>query len=134
GPSIWIMVAASFVAMTWSGAIPVVTSLSTVALYIAYAIPIVLAYRARRAGSDWPSKAPWSLGRYGGAFNVVAIVYSALICVLLVMPPNELAGKTLLGLTAALVALYLSVARRKYRGPEWSRTHYTSAAETRPTE
>ena len=38
----------------------------------------------------------------GWAINVVAIVYAVFICIILVMPPNELAGKTLLGLIATL--------------------------------
>ena len=53
-PAIWLIVAASMAAMLWTKAVPVVTSLSTVALYLAYTIPIALAWRARRAGSDWP--------------------------------------------------------------------------------
>jgi hypothetical protein len=63
------------------------------------------------------------LGRWGSPVNVVAIGYSAFICVVLVMPPNELAGKTLLGLLVALGLLYSAIARRKYKGPEWSRAN-----------
>ncbi|MGH9662522.1 MAG: hypothetical protein ACRD96_28495, partial [Bryobacteraceae bacterium] len=102
------------------------TSLSTVALSVAYAIPIVFAWRARRRGSRWPDAAVWSLGRFGPALNLVAIVYSGFACVMLAMPPNELAGKTLVAVTAALSGFYLVVARRRYRGPEWSRTRHTA--------
>ena len=128
GPSIWSVVLASLAAMLWTGAVPIVTSLSTVALYIAYAAPIWLAWRARRAGSEWPRQAVWTLGRYGPAFNICAVAYSAFICVVLIMPPNELAGKTLAGLLGALTVLYAAIARRKYRGPEWSRASHPSAA------
>ena len=120
-PAIWTIVAAGFAAMLWSGAVPIVTSLSTVALYVGYTIPVILAYRARLRGSDWPKAAVWSLGRWGAAINVVAIVYSVFICVILVMPPNALAGRTLLGLVVALGVLYWASARRHFRGPEWSR-------------
>ena len=121
-PAIWTIVLAAFAAMLWSGAVPIVTSLSTVALYVAYTIPIVFAWRARLRKSDWPNAAVWSLGRWGAAINVVAIAYAVFICVMLVMPPNELAGKTLLGLLVSLGVLYFASARRTYRGPEWSRT------------
>jgi amino acid transporter len=114
-------VLAAFAAMIWSGAVPIVTSLSTVALYVAYTIPIVFAYRARLRKSEWPKAAVWSLGRWGAAINAVAIAWAGFICVILVMPPNELAGKTLLGLLLALGLLYFAGARRSYRGPEWSR-------------
>lgn len=119
--AIWTVCAAGFAAMVWSGAVPVVTSLSTVALYLAYAIPVLLAWRARTEGSRWPSEAVWSLGRFGGAINLIAIVYSAFVCVLLIMPPNELAGYTIAGLLALLCVLYSAIARRKYLGPKWSR-------------
>jgi amino acid transporter len=119
--SVWVTVAASMAAMLWTKAVPVVTSLSTVALYLAYGIPVALAWRARRAGSDWPSHAVWSLGRFGAPLNMVAMLYAAFICVVLIMPPNELAGETLLGLLAGLGLLYVVVVRRKFKGPEWSR-------------
>jgi amino acid transporter len=120
-PAIWLIVAASMAAMLWTKAVPVVTSLSTVALYLAYTIPIALAWRARRAGSDWPRSAVWNLGRFGAPLNVVAVLYAAFICVVLIMPPNELAGKTLAGLLVALGVLYATAVRRKFKGPEWSR-------------
>lgn len=127
GPAIWAIVAASLIVMAWSGAVPIVTSLSTVALYVAYVIPVALGLRARWRGSAWPQAAEWSLGRYGSAVNVVAIVYTAVISVVLIMPPNELAGKTLGGVLALLTIIYLVEVRRKYRGPEWARTESATA-------
>jgi amino acid transporter len=120
-PAIWSIVMASIVAMVWTKAVPIVTSLSTVALYLAYIIPVWLGFRARRAGSAWPNAAVWSLGRYGPAVNAVAIAFAGFICFVLIMPPNQLAGETLAGLLIALVLLYAAVARRRYRGPKWSR-------------
>ena len=121
--SIWLIVAASLAAMAWTGAVPIVTALATISLYLAYALPIVLAWWARRRGSDWPKAAAWSLGRWGAAINLTAIVYSAFICVVLVMPPNQLAGLTLAGLLAALGLLYAAIARWKFTGPAWSQRH-----------
>jgi hypothetical protein len=39
-----------------------------------------------------------------------------LICVMLVMPPNQLAGKTMLGATLGLVLAYLISERRRLEG------------------
>ena len=61
----------------------------------------------------------WTLGRYGSAINLVAILYTAVIAAVLVMPPNQLAGATLAGLLALLFVLYFAETRRKYRGPAW---------------
>jgi len=119
-PSIWSIVLASAAAMLWTKAIPVVTSLSTVALYLAYIIPVALGLRARRAGSDWPRAAVWSLGRFGPAVNVIAIAFAVFISLVLVMPPNELAGETLAGLLIGLGLLYVTIVRSRYKGPRWS--------------
>jgi amino acid transporter len=118
-PAIWIFVALSFAAMIWSGAIPVVTSFSTVAQYAAYIIPVIFALRARPSG--WARAAVWSLGRWGRWINIAGIAYTIFICIVLVMPPNALAGKTFAGLLGGLALLYAAIARRKYKGPEWSR-------------
>src|SRR5262249_49657902 len=118
GPAIWMTVVACMLAMLWTGAIPIVTSLSTVALYTAYVIPVALGLRSRLAGSEWPSAAVWTLGRYGVVLNSIAVVYTALIVVILVMPPNQLAGKTMLGLIVILAVMYFWV-RGRYVGPPW---------------
>jgi amino acid transporter len=127
GPAIWATVLATAAAMAWSGAIPVVTSLSTVTLYVAYVVPVALALRSRSA---WRADAVWSLGRYGTLVNWIAVVYTAFICFILVMPPNQLAGYTFAGLLAILVLLYIFRARRFYQGPEWSRTHEHRSGNT----
>jgi amino acid transporter len=135
GPAIWVIVAASAAAMVWAGAVPIVTSLSTVSLYVAYAIPVVLGYRARRHEPAWTSMAVWSLGRWGKAVNVTAIVYAGFITVVLIMPPNQLAGSTLAGLTAALGLVYVARVRRRFAGPEWARLSVmarTSGAAAEP--
>jgi amino acid transporter len=118
GPAIWTIVAASLAAMLWTGAIPVVTSLSTVSLYVAYIVPVVLGWRVR---SEWAHNAVWNLGRFGRVVNTIAIVYTAIICVILVMPPNALAGQTFAGLCIALTLLYIFRARHYYKGPDWSK-------------
>ncbi|MBK5291223.1 MAG: amino acid permease [Acidobacteriia bacterium] len=119
GPAIWAIVAASIAAMVWTGAIPVVTSLSTVALYVAYVIPLMLGLRARRRINPWTSRAVWNLGAAGPMVNAIAILYTVFICVVLVMPPNLLAGQTFAGLVLALAALWFFKARSHYAGPDW---------------
>jgi amino acid transporter len=117
--AIWATVLASLAAMAWTGAVPIVTSLSTVALYLAYVVPVGLGLRSRLRGSDWPTLAKWTLGRWGAALNGVALVYTFFICFVLMMPPNELAAKTLAGVLAALALIYVFEVRRKYVTPGW---------------
>ena len=117
GPAIWAIVGASLAAMAWTGIVPIVTSLSTVALYLAYIIPIVLGYRSR---SKWIGLAVWKLGKWGPLVNIIAIAYGSLACLILVMPPNDLAGKTLAGVLLTLALVYFAAVRKAFRGPEWA--------------
>jgi amino acid transporter len=121
-PAIWVIVVASLAAMAWGGAVPIVTSFGTVAQYVAYITPVILAFRARWTRPGWTSEAVWTLGRYGALINAVAIVYTVGICFILVMPPNDLAGKSLLGLFGGLSLLYIFHTRKAYKGPEWSKS------------
>jgi amino acid transporter len=122
GPAIWAIACASLLAMAWSGAVPIITSLSTVALYVGYTIPVILGLWARRRSPSWTEAARWSIGKWGPFINVIAIAYSAVVCCVLVMPPNQLAGKTIAGVLAVLIIVYLSGVRKRFKGPEWARS------------
>jgi len=110
-PAIWLSVAAALAVSIYSGAYSVVTSISTVGLYVSYIIPVILGWRARRAKA-WAERGPWHLGRASAAVNIAAILWTVFICSILVMPPNQLAGKTMLGLIA-LLALWYAVSERQ---------------------
>ncbi len=114
--AIWTTALLAFAALVYSRAYSVVTSISTVALYIAYIVPVALAFRARRA----LPRGPWRLGRWSAPVQVVAMCWTAFICVILVMPPNQLSGQSLAVVSAALACFYWLRARQTYRGPEWA--------------
>ena len=120
GPAIWALVAATAAAMAWTGAIPVVTSLSTAAFYLSYVIPVIFGLRARINGSTWPQLAEWKLGKYGVLINWIAAIYTCFITIVLIMPPNELAAKTLGSLVAMLILIYSFDVKNKFAGPAWA--------------
>jgi amino acid transporter len=98
----------------------VVTSISTICLYLAYGIPILLNARNRMRGrGEWTTRdrAPWNLGSWSPLVNAVAIVWIAIITVVFMLPPNELVLWTMVALTIALVAYWWLSARRRFRGP-----------------
>lgn len=97
----------------YAAAFYVVTSISTIALYLAYVIPIALNLRNRVPRE----LTPWSLGRFGPAVNVIAVLWCALIAVIFLLPPNELVLWTMLLLAAAMAAYWLLSARRSFAGP-----------------
>ncbi|HUY14326.1 MAG TPA: amino acid permease [Terriglobia bacterium] len=111
-PAIWLSAGAALTISIYSGAYPVVTSISTVGLYVAYVIPIILGYRARRRGL-WTEYGPWRLGRFSSTVNLLAILWTIFICVILMMPPNQLAGKTMASFLAILLVWYGLTERRK---------------------
>jgi amino acid transporter len=107
---VWAIVVTSILSVLvclYAAAFYVVTSISTIALYLAYVIPIFLNVRNRLD----PSLTPWSLGRFGPVINAIAIVWCAVIAIMFMLPPNELVLWTMLGL-AVLLAIYWRYRRR----------------------
>jgi amino acid transporter len=104
----------------YASAFFVVTSISTICLYLAYGIPIVLNLRNRMRGrGEFMTKANalWSLGRWSPAINAIAIVWIAIITVVFMLPPNELVLWTMLALAIVLTLLWKWSARRRFEGP-----------------
>jgi amino acid transporter len=97
----------------------VVTSISTITLYLAYAIPIFLNWRNRGTDREHttPATAPWSLGRWGAAINVVALLWVLALTVIFSLPPNELVLWTMLLVAILLAVCWWVSARRHFRGP-----------------
>jgi amino acid transporter len=118
-PAIWLSVAIAFAATITSGTYAVVTSISVIGLYVSYIVPVFLAWRTRGSAME-VVRGPWHLGRFGSAINVVAMMWVLFITVILALPDDVRAGKTIAALTATLVVWYLAAERRRFRGPSWS--------------
>jgi len=104
----------------YAAAYTVVTSISTITLYLAYVIPIGLNWRNRRHGRGEhasPATAPWHMGRWAPLVNALAVAWVAFIVVVFALPPNELVLWTMLLLALALGAYWLLSARRGFVGP-----------------
>ncbi len=118
-PAIWLCVSVAFAAAVYSAAYSVVTSISVIALYFSYTIPVFLALRARRANRAG-LRGPWHLGRYSSIVNAVAILWVAFISVILGLPERGRAGKTIAAVTVLLVFWYVLRERHRFAGPAWS--------------
>lgn len=118
-PAIWGSVAIAFLATISSGTYAVVTSLSVIGLYVSYIIPVWLAWRARGSAAEIP-RGPWHLGRFGSALNIVAMTWVAFITVILAIPDDMRAGKTIAGLGVALGVWYVIAERHRFQGPAWT--------------
>ncbi len=104
----------------YSAAFSVIVSMSVTALYLAYAIPVYLNWRNKRRGQgEFTTKeaAPWSLGKWGPVLNVICFLWVTFITILFSIPPNELAGWTMIVLAVLLVIYWQVSEKRRFAGP-----------------
>jgi amino acid transporter len=120
---VWAIVITSVLAVaicSYAAAYYVVTSISTIALYLAYVIPVYLNARNRRhRRGEWMTKelAPWSLGRWAPLINAIAIAWAIFIAIVFMLPPNELVLWTMIGVAILLAIYWLASARRRFACP-----------------
>jgi amino acid transporter len=115
-PAIWGCVVVAFLAAVYSGAYSVVTSISVIALYFSYVIPV---YLFRRGGGTALERGPWHLGRYSAAINVIAIMWVAFITIVLGSFDRFKPAKTILALLGILGLWYVVAERKRFLGPQW---------------
>ncbi len=120
---VWSIVITSILAVLiclYAAAYFVVTSISTIALYVAYVIPIFLNLRNKmRKSGEYTTKetAPWALGRFGPVINVIAIFWVVVISVTFVLPPNELVLWSMVSISLLLLVYWLAYSKKRFFGP-----------------
>ncbi len=116
----------------YSAAFSVIVSMSTTALYLAYAIPVYLNWRNKRRGQgEFTTKetAPWGLGKWGPAINVICFSWVIVITLLFSIPPNELAGWTMIAFGVLLVIYWQVSEKRRFTGPRKATEEELAAVE-----
>jgi amino acid transporter len=114
--AVWVCAAAALAVAAWSSALSAMTALSTIALYASYGCPIFVGALARRS-RRWSTRGPWDLGRYSPFVNALAVSWIAVVMVLFVLPPNQLAGWTFAGCGAVLALYWTLYLRGRFKGP-----------------
>ncbi|KIL39775.1 amino acid transporter [Gordoniibacillus kamchatkensis] len=95
------------------------TAVSVVGLYVAYGIPVWLKLRAKAQGRfQAKHNGPWHLGKYSNAISIAALVWIVFICIMMIVPPNEMAGYALAGMLVLLVIMDLAYYRKHFQGPQ----------------
>jgi amino acid transporter len=95
------------------------TAVSVVGLYLAYGIPIFLKLVAKAQGRFQKKHlGPWNLGKYSNFIGVVALLWIVFICVVMVIPPNEMAGYAVAGMFVLLIIMDLVYYRKHFPGPQ----------------
>jgi amino acid transporter len=109
----------------YAAAYSVITSISTITLYLAYIIPVYLNWRNRRRCSGefvTPEMAPWNLGCWAAPVNLIAICYTGFIVIVFSIPPNELVLWTMVGVAGGLFIYWQAHAKRHFVGPKIAKT------------
>ena len=123
GTPIWSILITSAVVVLiclYAAAFSVVTSISTITLYLAYIIPVYLNWRnKRRLRGEYTSHdtAPWHLRQWGNWINAIAIAWTIFILIIFSLPPNELVLWTMLLLGALMLVYWMLHARHHFHGP-----------------
>jgi len=97
-----------------------IVAVSTTALYLAYGIPILLNVlnKMKKQGEyATPQTAPWSLKNWGTIINWLAIAWIVFITLLFSIPPNELAGWSIIALGVFMVIYWQLDAKNRFKGP-----------------
>lgn len=115
--AIWLVTGLAFAAMVYSRSVSVVTSLSVVGCYFAYSIPIFLGWRKK---TGWTAKrGPWNLGSRTNLVNLLALAWTAFICIIMVMPPNQITGYGMGAVIVTLFLLHFFTGPHEMRKPTW---------------
>ena len=101
----------------WVGrgiAVVIVTAISTIFLYAAYGVPILLGLITE----EWKSERVWSLGRWSKPIAVIALFWILVLMVLFSFPTSgKISWPFMIGAVLLLLIYYFGWARRNFKGP-----------------
>jgi amino acid transporter len=93
----------------------VVTAISTIFLYAAYGVPILLGLRTE----EWKTRRVWSLGRWSKPIAVISLFWIAVLMVLFSWPTSgNISWPFMLAVVVFLLIYYFGWARRNFKGPK----------------
>jgi amino acid transporter len=120
----WSIVITSILAVlltVYSAVYSVIVAVSTTALYLAYGLPIYLNLRnklQKKGEYTTTETAPWSLKGFGIIVNAIALLWIGFITILFSIPPNELAGWSIIILAIFMFIYWQLDAKRRFTGPK----------------
>lgn len=102
-----------------------ITALSSIALYISYAIAIGSMLYTRYSKNATLQLGEWNLGRYGPAINIFAMVYTLWMIVFLPIPSTlpvtganmNYSGPVMVLVLIIALTLWFARAKRHWQGP-----------------
>jgi amino acid transporter len=113
--AIWTSAVLAVAFTAYADAYSTVVSVTSIILYLSYAMPIaagLIAYRRR-----WTKMGPWDIGPWFPVVAVLCIIVAICIFYIGVQPPNALALNVMLAIFAVTLALWFAVERKRFKGP-----------------
>lgn len=83
---------------------------------------MVFPFISAGAGSEtgWTSAGPGIWGGYSNAVNLLALGWTVVICAIMVMPPNTVAGISMAMVIALLYSFHRFTGPHEIRKPTWA--------------
>ena len=113
--AIWTGSALAVCFVAYADAYSVVVSVTSIALYLSYAMPIAAGFYAY--GRTWREMGPWNMGPGFRIVAILCVMASLAIFYIGVQPPNELALKVLGWIALITAAAWFGFERRRFKGP-----------------
>ena len=113
--AIWTTAALAVAFTAYADAYSTVVSVTSIALYLSYAMPIAAGLFAYRR--SWTEMGPWDMGPMFRVVAVLCILISGVIFYVGVQPPNQLALKVLAAIGVLTMLAWFGLESRRFKGP-----------------
>ena len=113
--AIWTGATLAVIFMAWADAYSVAVAVTSIALYISYAMPIAAGLFAY--GGKWKTMGPWDMGPLYRVVAFLCIVIAGVIFYIGVQPPNDAALKFFGIIAVITLVLWFAVEMRRFKGP-----------------
>jgi amino acid transporter len=113
--AIWTSAALAVGFTSFAGAYSVAVAVTSIALYLSYAMPIAAGLFAY--GNSWTKMGPWDMGPMFRVVAVLCIGIAGVIFYVGVQPPNDFALKVLAAIAVLTAAAWVGIENRRFKGP-----------------
>lgn len=113
--AIWATALAAIIFTVYTPVYETITVVCTILLYLSYLLPIGLGFRA--FGRTWTVMGPWNLGHWYRPLAVICTVGCAVLVLLGMFPPYDIAIWTVGGFIVFLLAAWWCGVRARFPGP-----------------
>lgn len=113
--AVWFVSLGSVLFILYADLYATIAAACTILLYISYVLPTIAGMWAH--GRTWTRMGPWNLGPWFVPLAILSLLGSGAVLMIGMQPPSEKAGWVVVGFVAFLVAVWLGIARKRFRGP-----------------